>query len=80
MISFGNSIGDCGLVEYVTPSGATGFAALVLHDDASREYAYSPAQGLGISYNIANWYGGRIWVKSAVGHHFSFDRMVPSFV
>ena len=26
--------------------GMTGFAALVPHDDAKREYAYGPAQGL----------------------------------
>lgn len=46
VIAFGNSSGDREMLEYATPSGKTGFAALVLHDDAAREYAYGPAEGL----------------------------------
>jgi hypothetical protein len=45
-IAFGNSTGDPQMLEYTTQNGGTGFAALVLHDDAKREYAYGPAQGL----------------------------------
>ncbi len=45
-IAFGNSTGDQQMCEYTTQNGMTGFAALVLHDDAKREYAYGPASGL----------------------------------
>jgi phosphoserine phosphatase len=46
VIAFGNSVGDREMLEY-TKSGAGARAALlVLHDDAAREYAYGPAQGL----------------------------------
>jgi haloacid dehalogenase-like hydrolase len=49
VIAFGNSSGDRQMLEYATPSGKTGFAALVLHDDAVREYAYGPAEGLPVT-------------------------------
>ena len=45
-IAFGNSIGDQQMLEYTTAGGGVRLALLVLHDDARREYAYGPAQGL----------------------------------
>jgi hypothetical protein len=45
-VAFGNSSGDRQMLEYATPAEKPGFAALVLHDDALREYAYGPAEGL----------------------------------
>ena len=44
-IAFGNSTGDQQMLEYAKTSAA-GLSLLVLHDDAKREYAYGPAQGL----------------------------------
>ena len=44
--SFGNSIGDKGKFEYTKAGDGARLAILVLHDDASREYAYGPARGL----------------------------------
>ncbi len=41
LAAFGNSTGDKQMLEY-----SSGLAVLVLHDDAKREYAYGPAQGL----------------------------------
>jgi hypothetical protein len=46
IIAFGNSIGDREMLEYTKAGGAARLALLVLHDDAAREYAYGPAQGL----------------------------------
>jgi hypothetical protein len=45
--AFGNSVGDQQMLEYTT-QGSSGvrFGLLVLHDDASREFAYGPARGL----------------------------------
>ncbi len=34
------------MLEYTTAGDGARFAMLVLHDDATREYAYGPAQGL----------------------------------
>jgi phosphoserine phosphatase len=45
-IAFGNSIGDQQMLEYTKAGGGVRLALLVLHDDARREYAYGPAQGL----------------------------------
>jgi hypothetical protein len=45
--AFGNSTGDQEMLEYTTiknPGARLGM--LVLHDDAKREYAYGPAEGL----------------------------------
>ncbi|MFL6824540.1 MAG: hypothetical protein ACJ8FA_18415 [Xanthobacteraceae bacterium] len=42
--AFGNSTGDRQMLEW-TGAGAR-LKMLVLHDDAAREYAYGPAQGL----------------------------------
>jgi phosphoglycolate phosphatase-like HAD superfamily hydrolase len=44
--AFGNSTGDRQMLEWTGAGGGTRFKALVLHDDATREYAYGPAQGL----------------------------------
>jgi hypothetical protein len=44
--AFGNSTGDRQMLEYTQGGGGTRLMQLVLHDDAQREYAYGPAQGL----------------------------------
>jgi phosphoserine phosphatase len=44
--AFGNSTGDRQMLEYAKAGDGTRLAMLVLHDDATREYAYGPAQGL----------------------------------
>jgi phosphoglycolate phosphatase-like HAD superfamily hydrolase len=44
--TFGNSIGDRQMLEYSHAGDGARLAILVLHDDATREYAYGPAQGL----------------------------------
>ena len=44
--AFGNSIGDKEMLEYTQAGDGARLAMLVLHDDATREYAYGPAQGL----------------------------------
>ena len=44
--AFGNSTGDRQMLEYTWAGDRARLAMLVLHDDANREYAYGPAQGL----------------------------------
>ena len=44
--AFGNSAGDREMLEYTKAGDGARLAMLVLHDDAQREYAYGPAQGL----------------------------------
>ncbi|GEP07209.1 haloacid dehalogenase [Methylobacterium oxalidis] len=44
--AFGNSVGDREMLEYTRAGQGDLLAMLVLHDDASREYAYGPAAGL----------------------------------
>ena len=44
--AFGNSGGDRQMLEYTKAGEGARLAMLVLHDDAEREYAYGPAQGL----------------------------------
>jgi hypothetical protein len=46
IIAFGNSTGDQQMLEYTKAGDGARLALLVLHDDAAREYAYGPAQGL----------------------------------
>ncbi|MGB6324670.1 MAG: HAD family hydrolase [Methylocella sp.] len=46
IIAFGNSTGDRQMLEYTKAGDGARLALLVLHDDATREYAYGPAQGL----------------------------------
>jgi phosphoglycolate phosphatase-like HAD superfamily hydrolase len=44
--AFGNSTGDRQMLEYTGAGDGARLMMLVLHDDAEREYAYGPAQGL----------------------------------
>jgi phosphoglycolate phosphatase-like HAD superfamily hydrolase len=44
--AFGNSTGDRQMLEYTGAGDGARLMMLVLHDDARREYAYGPAQGL----------------------------------
>lgn len=44
--AFGNSDGDRQMLEYTQSGDGVRLSMLVLHDDARREYAYGPAQGL----------------------------------
>ena len=44
--SFGNSDGDQQMLEWTTGGTGARLGMLVLHDDAQREYAYGPANGL----------------------------------
>jgi len=44
--AFGNSTGDRQMLEYAKAGDGTRLSMLVLHDDATREYAYGPARGL----------------------------------
>jgi phosphoglycolate phosphatase-like HAD superfamily hydrolase len=44
--AFGNSPGDRQMLEYTGAGAGARLMMLVLHDDAKREYAYGPAQGL----------------------------------
>ncbi|MDR6759771.1 phosphoglycolate phosphatase-like HAD superfamily hydrolase [Mycoplana sp. BE70] len=46
VIAFGNSTGDKEMLEYTEASNGPRLAVLLLHDDADREYAYGPANGL----------------------------------
>lgn len=45
-LAFGNSTGDQQMLEYTDAGDGARLALLLLHDDATREYAYGPAQGL----------------------------------
>ena len=45
-MAVGNSTGDQQMLEYTRAGDGARLAMLVLHDDARREYAYGPAQGL----------------------------------
>jgi hypothetical protein len=44
--AIGNSTGDRQMLEYTKAGERARLAMIVLHDDATREYAYGPAQGL----------------------------------
>jgi phosphoglycolate phosphatase-like HAD superfamily hydrolase len=44
--AFGNSAGDREMLEYTRAGDGARLAMLLLHDDATREYAYGPAKGL----------------------------------
>ncbi len=44
--AFGNTAGDQQMLEYTAAGGGARLMMLVLHDDAEREYAYGPAEGL----------------------------------
>ena len=45
-IAFGNSDGDREMLEWTTAGDGARLGLLVLHDDADREFAYGPANGL----------------------------------
>src|SRR5262249_27922927 len=44
--AFGNSTGDREMLEWTGAGSGARLKMLLLHDDATREYAYGPAQGL----------------------------------
>jgi phosphoglycolate phosphatase-like HAD superfamily hydrolase len=44
--AFGNSTGDQQMLEYTGAGDGLRLKMLVMHDDAKREYAYGPAEGL----------------------------------
>jgi phosphoglycolate phosphatase-like HAD superfamily hydrolase len=44
--AFGNSTGDRQMLEYTGAGDGSRLKMLLLHDDAEREYAYGPAEGL----------------------------------
>jgi phosphoglycolate phosphatase-like HAD superfamily hydrolase len=44
--AFGNSTGDRQMLEWTAAGAGDRLKMLLLHDDAAREYAYGPAQGL----------------------------------
>jgi hypothetical protein len=44
--AFGNSTGDQQMLEYTQAGPGAHLMMIVLHDDAQREYAYGPAEGL----------------------------------
>ena len=44
--AFGNSTGDRQMLEYTKAGDGARLCMILLHDDAQREYAYGPAQGL----------------------------------
>ena len=46
VLLIGNSDGDRQMLEYTGAGDGARLMMLVLHDDAKREYAYGPAQGL----------------------------------
>jgi len=45
-MAVGNSTGDQQMLEYTTAGEGARLSMIVLHDDATREYAYGPARGL----------------------------------
>jgi len=44
--AFGNSTGDMQMLQWTKAGDGARLAMILLHDDAKREYAYGPAQGL----------------------------------
>jgi phosphoglycolate phosphatase-like HAD superfamily hydrolase len=46
LAAVGNSTGDREMLEYAKTGTGARLSMLLLHDDAAREYAYGPAQGL----------------------------------
>jgi phosphoserine phosphatase len=46
LAAFGNSSGDQEMMEYTGAGSGMRLMMLMLHDDAKREYAYGPAEGL----------------------------------
>jgi hypothetical protein len=48
-IAFGNSDGDKEMLQWTTAGDGLRLGLLVLHDDADREFAYGPANGLPVT-------------------------------
>jgi phosphoglycolate phosphatase-like HAD superfamily hydrolase len=46
VLAAGNSTGDRQMLEYTNAGSGARLPMIILHDDAKREYAYGPAQGL----------------------------------
>jgi len=46
ILAFGNSTGDREMLQYTTAGSGPRLGLLVYHDDAVREYAYGPADGM----------------------------------
>ena len=44
--AFGNSTGDMQMLQWTKAGDGARLSMILLHDDAKREYAYGPAQGL----------------------------------
>ena len=66
--ALGNSDGDRQMLEYTRAGAGARLSMLLLHDDAQREYAYGPAQGLPdskvgrFSQDLYNQAGKQGWV------------------
>jgi phosphoglycolate phosphatase-like HAD superfamily hydrolase len=45
-VAFGNSTGDMQMLQWTKAGDGARLSMILLHDDAKREYAYGPAQGL----------------------------------
>jgi hypothetical protein len=81
--AFGNTSGDREMLEYTGAGRGARLMMLVLHDDAEREYAYGPAQGLPnskigtFSQNLYDEATKRGWfvisIKNDWKRVFSFD-------
>jgi phosphoglycolate phosphatase-like HAD superfamily hydrolase len=82
--AFGNSAGDREMLEYTKAGDGARLAMLVLHDDATREYAYGPAKGLRASkvgtfpQSLYDQAGKQGWVVISMKNDwkqiFSFDK------
>jgi phosphoglycolate phosphatase-like HAD superfamily hydrolase len=82
--AFGNSDGDREMLETTTTGAGARLGALVLHDDAVREYAYGPATGLpdttvgSFPQSLADEARSRGWIvismKNDWNRIFDFDR------
>jgi phosphoglycolate phosphatase-like HAD superfamily hydrolase len=82
--AFGNSAGDREMLEYTKAGEGARLAMLVLHDDATREYAYGPAKGLRASkvgtfpQTLYDQAGKQGWVVISMKNDwkqiFSFDK------
>ncbi len=88
LAAFGNSTVDRQMLEYTTAGAGARLGMLVLHDDAVREYAYGPAQGLPDSkigtftqelYDEAQKQGWTvISMKTDWRRIFAFDEAAPA--
>lgn len=86
--AFGNSTGDQQMLEYAKSAPGARLSMLVLHDDAVREYAYGPAQGLPqtkVGLFTQDLYDKAIkdgWVvismKNDWNQIFKFDKSLPA--